>query len=229
MIKAEFDSVVADYEAQHAASIRLSGESTGYFADYKAEDVRRITDAAECEPTHILDFGSGVGNSVAPLLRHYPKARLTCLDVSTQSLEFSRQRHGDAAQYYSYDGQKIPADIGTFDLIFTACVFHHIPESKHITLLRQLKIHLNPGGIFALFEHNPWNPLTRYAVNTCPFDEQAVLISASKMRRRLRKAGFDVSTAQYRMFFPRAMAVLRPLERYMTTIPFGAQYALYGK
>jgi len=229
MSEVEFDRVAADYHAQHNASIRLSGEDSGYFAQYKAVDTRRIAEAAACRPRDILDFGSGIGNAVQPLSLNFPEARLTCLDVSSGSLDLSRRRWSGEATYRHYDGERVPDDIGTFDLIFTACVFHHIPETQHVELLGQLKRLLRPGGVFALFEHNPWNPLTRHAVNNCPFDENAVLISAPRMRKRLEAAGFTDCRIRYRIFFPAALAWLRPLERFMTGIPLGAQYSLEAR
>ena len=229
MVEAEFDDVAAHYHAQHAASIRLSGESTDYFARYKARDTRALADAAGLAVGDILDFGSGIGNAVGPLRAAFPTARLTCLDVSAQSLALSRRDHGEEVRYRAYDGQQIPQDLGRFDVIFTACVFHHIPEAQHIDLLAQLRGVLRPGGLLVLFEHNPWNPLTRHAVATCPFDEHAVLISAPAMRRRMLAAGFARCQARYRVFFPAMAAALRPLERWMTGVPIGAQYSLCAR
>jgi SAM-dependent methyltransferase len=229
MAEAEFDGVAADYHAQHAASIRLSGESTDYFARYKAQDTSLLARQAGCEVKDLLDFGSGIGNAVAPLRESFPEARLTCLDVSAQSLALSRRQHGEDIHYRAYDGQRVPEDLGAFDAIFTACVFHHIPAGQHIDLLAQLRGHLRPGGLFVLFEHNPWNPLTRHAVATCPFDANAVLISAPEMRRRMLAAGFADCRIRYRIFFPAPAAALRPLERWMTGLPIGAQYSLSAR
>jgi SAM-dependent methyltransferase len=229
MDKAEFDAVALDYERQHASSIRFSGEETGFFSEYKAVDTRRTVDAAHRHPSDILDFGSGIGNAVAPLRRQFPAARLTCLDVSEESLNLSRSCNGDAASYCVYDGRQIPRDIGAFDLIYTACVFHHIPAEQHVDLLRQLKGLLRPGGIFILFEHNPWNPVTRYVVKNCPFDENAVLITAPTMRSRVRAAGFEKCAIRYRLFFPKGLAFLRPTERFLAALPLGAQYFLSAR
>lgn len=226
MKQPEFDGVAASYAAQHAAATRLSGEDVDFFARYKAQDTRRHAAAAGLRPADILDFGSGIGNAVAPLLEQFPDARLTCLDVSGASLELSRQRNGDRVDYRCYDGERVPSDLGQFDLIFTACVFHHIPHDQHLSLLRQLHGQLRPGGMLVLFEHNPWNPLTRHSVNTCPFDENAVLISGPEMRRRVLAAGFAGCKLRYRLFFPAALAALRPLEAGLTGLPIGAQYSL---
>ena len=79
-----------------------------------------------------------------------------------------------------------------------------------------------------VYEHNPWNPLTVQAVNTCPFDRNAVLVKAADMERRLRAAGFAKVRTRYRVFFPRALRWLRPLESRLGRVPLGAQYYTLG-
>ncbi|MCW1383298.1 class I SAM-dependent methyltransferase [Novosphingobium sp. KCTC 2891] len=222
--QAEFDAYCDQYRQDHAASIRVSGEDVDFFAAYKARDARRLAAAAECRVETMLDFGSGIGNAVGPLRDAFPDAALTCLDVSERSLDVSRRLHGDGPSYVAYDGQTLPFADASFDLVFTACVFRHILESGHIALLAQLRRVLKPGGLFVLYEHNPWNPLTRHVVASCPFDANAVLITAPEMKRRPRK-GATVRT-EYRVFFPKALARLRPLERALTARPLGGQYVL---
>lgn len=229
MTIAEFDAIAAGYEDQHRASIKLSGEETGFFARYKAQDARALARAAGIEPTRILDFGSGVGNAVGPLMEAFPAASLTCLDNSGASLAHSRQRNGESPEYRLYDGETLPADLGRFDLVFVACVFHHIPEAAHVSLLRQLRAVLAPGGMAVLFEHNPLNPLTRHAVASCPFDANAVLIGGGCLRERFVAAGFASPRVAYRLFFPRPLAWLRPLERWLSWLPLGAQYRVTAR
>ncbi len=226
MLEAEFDAVAATYAAQHARSIRISGEDVGYFADYKVADAKRAARCAGLAVDRILDFGSGIGNSLKPMRAAFPDAHITCLDVSERSLDRCRAELSGGASFFGYDGIDFPLAMGRFELIFTSCVFHHIVEDLHIALLAQIRQHLAPGGMFILFEHNPWNPLTRHAVRQCPFDENAVLISAPEMRRRLTKAGFSRVQTDYRVFFPGALALLRPLEPALAWLPMGAQYSL---
>jgi hypothetical protein len=80
--------------------------------------------------------------------------------------------------------------------------------------------------MLTIFEHNPLNPLTLRAVNTCPFDVNAHLIRAKELIARYRESGWTDPQSQYHLFFPHALSGLRVLEPYLSGIPFGGQYAV---
>lgn len=229
MDEVEFDKFADEYRAMHAANIRLSGEDPEYFAEYKVVDIAAELRRSNIEARTVLDFGAGVGYSVPFFARHLPAGRVTCLDVSRKSLEVGAARHGSAADFTHFDGRSIPYADGTFDVALASCVFHHIPHEEHVALLGEIRRVLAPGGRLFVFEHNPLNPLTRYAVNTCEFDEHAKLVLAPEMRRRVLKAGFGPVDVRYRIFFPHALRRLRGLEAKMTWLPLGAQYYVVGR
>ena len=58
-----------------------------------------------------------------------------------------------------------------------------------------------PGGLIVLFEHNPWNPLTRRAVRGCEFDRDAELLSRREASRLLSEAGVEDRRGRYILFF----------------------------
>lgn len=225
----EFDKFADEYRAMHAANIRLSGEDPEYFAEYKIVDIAAELARAEIAPRKVLDFGAGVGYSVPFFARHLPAARVTCLDVSRKSLDVGAAQHGGAAEFAHFDGRKIPFEDGTFDAALASCVFHHIPHDEHVALLGEIRRVLRPGGRLFVFEHNPLNPLTLHAVNTCEFDEHAKLMRAPTMRRRIRAAGYVDAAVRYRIFFPHALRGMRPLEAKLTWLPLGAQYYVVGR
>jgi ubiquinone/menaquinone biosynthesis C-methylase UbiE len=224
MNQEEFDKFALEYESLHAANIRASGESPAYFAEYKIRDLARLLAQAVTTARRILDFGAGIGGSVPYFSRLLPDARVTCLDVSEKSLELGRTRFAGLAEFQGFDGRRIPFPDSSFDVCFAACVFHHIPESEHVGILKEFRRVLAPGGLVFVFEHNPANPVTVRAVRDCPFDENAVLMSASSLKERMRAAGLSNVQSEYRVFFPRALAALRPLEPLLTWCPLGAQY-----
>ncbi len=222
---AEFDRFADEYTATHAGNIKLSGEDPDYFARYKIEEVRRRWDAqGRPEPSAVLDFGVGIGNSLPHLARLFPKAAVTGVDVSQRSLQVAEHRFPGVARLLAYDGQAVPLPEGSFELIFSACVFHHIDPGEHGGIFAELHRLLRPGGLMVVFEHNPVNPATRYIVATCPFDENAVLLPAASLRKAQAQAGFHKVEVAYTGFFPGGLRRLRPLERFMTGLPLGAQY-----
>jgi SAM-dependent methyltransferase len=228
----EFDKFADEYAQLHRRNIAASGESPEFFAEYKVKDVRAWLDAAgqgRGSPARILDFGTGVGASIPWLATHFPGAALTGVDVSQRSLEVARGRFPGAANFVGFDGRQLPFDSGQFDVALAACVFHHIDESRHVDLMREIGRVLAPGGWLFVFEHNPLNPLTARAVRDCVFDENAVLIGARSMRGRLQAAGFGNTVLRYRIFFPGPLRALRPLERALAWCPLGAQYSVCGR
>ena len=230
MDEAEFDRFADEYRQMHAQNIRASGEAPEFFAEYKIADVAKLLPAAvAASGPAILDFGAGVGTSVPYFKKYFPNSKLTCLDVSNKSLDVGRTRFAGQADFVHFDGTRIPFPDAQFDLVFLACVLHHIPHSEHPGILAEARRVLRPHGTLVVFEHNPYNPLTVQAVNTCEFDENAVLIRPGQLKRDALRAGFARANIQFRIFFPHALRGLRGLEPWMKWLPFGAQYYLHGR
>jgi len=231
MEEQEFDKFVYEYKSLLAESIRYSGESPEYFAEYKIKDIfQTVTDIWTPDPTkfRILDFGGGIGTSIPYLHQYFPTSEVVCLDVSHKSLEFAQERFPEMANFMHFDGETIPFADDSFDIVLAACVFHHIDHSNHLRLLCEIRRVLKVGGRVFVFEHNPLNPLTLHVVNTCPYDENAHLILSHKMKRNFRRSGLGKVKIRYRLFFPGLLASFRWLEKYLTWLPLGAQYYALG-
>ncbi len=218
----EFDKVADAYQRQHAQNVRLSGEDPSYFARHKAAQMARSLGARPAG--HILDFGAGVGNCLPHLNELLRPSTLTALDVSARSLELAQARFGPLAHYLHFDGVRVPLADASVQTALAACVFHHIAADRQVPLLAELRRVLAPQGRLFIFEHNPYNPLTRYAVSTCEFDANAVLITSNTLLQRVAQAGFAQARRKYLLFFPRALRAMRPLEPWLGACPLGAQY-----
>lgn len=230
MPSSEFDAFAEDYLKAHAENTKLTGEDPEYFARYKIVEIYRQLKARGDElPKSILDFGTGIGNSLPHLKDIFPDATVTGLDVSEKSLSVAAARFPNVANLKLYNGTDLPFEAGTFDLVFSSCVFHHIDARAHVRLFSGLRQLLTPNGRMVIFEHNPINPVTRYIVATCPFDENAVLISAGELQRRQLEAGFGKVGVHFTGFFPGKLAALRPLEPWMSALPIGAQYYTWAR
>lgn len=229
MNRAEFDDYAADYEKQHRNNISLTGEEPEFFARYKVKFVADVVAKAHPSVSTILDFGSGIGNSLPHFRDLLQSARLTCAEISPASISLSQKRFPGPEQFALIEDSRIPLASSAFDLVFSSCVFHHIAHEEHETWLRELLRVTRPGGRVVIFEHNPFNPLTVNAVRTCPFDTNARLIRARKLAATAARAGWGRSVTDYHVFFPRALAHLRPLEPSLSWLPLGAQYSLVAQ
>lgn len=87
---------------------------------------------------------------------------------------------------------------------------------------------LRPDGILALFEHNPWHPITRFVVSRCGFDRDAVLLSRSNVCSLLRSVGLHRIESSYIIFIPWGIGVNLVLERVLGWLPLGVQYYVAG-
>ena len=226
--RAEFDLLADEYEQQHRSNVAISGEEPAFFAEYKVADLADFVRKGRLASGRILDFGCGIGNSVPFFRKHFPDSRLCGADVSPRSIEIARSRFPGSETYLQID-DSLEAEDDSFDIVFSACVFHHIPHADHRRWLVELLRVTRPTGLLAIYEHNPLNPLTVRAVNTCPLDVNAELITAATMRRRAADAGWGAARRDYRLFFPSALRALRDLEPHLGWLPLGAQYRLIGR
>ncbi len=226
MTKAEFDSYADTYYQEHKANVKITGEDPEYFAEYKIADLATYLAKARASCGRITDFGSGIGNSIPYFRRYFPGTALSCADVSVRSAQLAQNRYPGYETYLLIEAEKIPISDASQDLVFSACVFHHISHKDHELWLRELLRITRPGGVLAIYEHNPLNPLTVRAFNTCPLDKNARLIGARSLRRACLAAGWSNVSIAYRLFFPRALAYLRPLEQRLGWLCLGAQYRL---
>lgn len=217
---AEFDQYAGGYDQMHRESIRASGEDPEYFAVYKQRVLERLLGRGFERP--VLDFGCGIGNLTRFLVDSFPAVE--GFDPSAESARVAAERAPGARFYDSTDN--IPRD--KYGAVVVANVLHHVPPTERASLLSTIHELLAPGGSLVIFEHNPLNPVTRRAVNACPFDENAVLLYPWEVTRLLREASLTDVDLDYIVFFPRALAGMRGLEPKLGWLPMGAQVCARG-
>lgn len=224
-LRAEFDLLADEYYEQHKSNVAITGEAPEYFAEYKVADLALLVRERGLAARRVLDFGCGIGNSVPFFRRYLGQGELLCADVSARSIEIAQARFPGTERYVLV-GNRIPLPAHSVDIVFSACVFHHIPHDEHHYWLTELRRVTRPGGLLAIYEHNPLNPLTVRAVNTCPLDVNARLIRGAAMCRRASASGWGDARLDYKLFFPSGLRRLRPLERHLRWLGLGAQYRM---
>ena len=93
-----------------------------------------------------------------------------------------------------------------------------------LAFAREMARVVRPGGIVAVFEHNPYNPLTRVAVSRCEFDEGVELLTRTEATRLLSEAGMETVESRYILFLPFAGAWVRRVDQRLWRLPIGAQH-----
>ena len=118
---------------------------------------------------------------------------------------------------------------GSFDFCTTVCVMHHVPPKQWPAFVAEAWRVTRPGGLFAVYEHNPFNPMTRWAVWRCPFDHDAVLLRMRRVQALLKEQGFEIVTRRYLFFLPLDRPWARRFDRLLGWLPLGAQYVVCGR
>ena len=214
----EFDQFAEKYdEILHDSMPEGMGENP-YFAEYKIKLIADLLDGKS--PAKILDFGCGAGRGLPYVESYFPESEIWGFDVSETSLVVAQTRAPEAT---------LVADMNDlndvqFDLIVAANVFHHIPPNERVAALSDCRKVLADKGKMFIFEHNPYNPATRWVFERCPFDVDAEMLSKGSARKIARQANLKVTDSGYTLFFPAPLSFLRGLEKSLKALPLGAQY-----
>ncbi len=214
-----FDHHSIAYSEQITEALALVGLEHGFFFEAKVREILAARRGLPAGSVRVLEIGCGVGllqQRLRPLL-----GRVWGIDSSVGSLALAGASQGTLA---AADGMRAPFADESFDLVIAVCVLHHVPVEQRDAFLAESMRVTRRGGVLALCEHNPWNPLTRAVVGRCEFDHDAVLLPRAELRRRLRGVGLGGIQTHFILFFPWRGSFWRRLERLLAWIPFGGQY-----
>jgi SAM-dependent methyltransferase len=230
MADSEFDQYASDYERALQQGLSVSGESSDYFAVGRVRWLRKRLEAIAGKPLGLqsaMDFGCGTGNSVASLLQELQLEHVIGLDTSEQSLVQARSRYPATQTEFVAASGYTPN--GSLDMAYCNGVFHHIPVASRLEAVEYIFRSLRPGGWFAFWENNPWNPGTRMVMRRIPFDHDAITLTIPESVRLLRRAGFAIRKTDTCFYFPNSLRFFRPLEPYLAWMPLGAQYLVLAQ
>ena len=222
-----FDSHARDYRNQCEHGLELSGESKEFFARGRLDYLRRWWErSGRAAPRAIVDYGCGIGDVSALLAETFPAARVIGADPSSECIGEARREHGSERVRFETLEALEGAGVAEVDLVHVNGVVHHVRPPDRPEFFRRCAGLLAPDGVLAVFENNPWNPGTRLVMRRIDFDRDAVSASSGEVKRRLETADLRVVDTRFLFVFPRALRLLRPLERHLERLPIGAQYGV---
>jgi SAM-dependent methyltransferase len=223
---AEFDAYATGYHTALDKGLSLSGEDSAFFAKGRVDWLRHRLGQLGHTSATVLDYGCGTGSTV-PLLLGLPGVqRVIATDASDALLETATREH--LTDRVTFVPLSAPLT-GVADLVYCNGVFHHIPPAHRADAVAFVVRALRPGGLFAFWENNPWNPGTRMIMRRIPFDRDAVMLTPAAARRLLVDGGLAVVGTDFRFYFPASLRRLRPLEPHLRRLPLGAQYLVLAR
>jgi SAM-dependent methyltransferase len=216
------------YASDLDAAVRFSGKDHAFFTRRKAEELVALAER-HVGPAGVLtalDVGSGIGLTDSFLAGQF--GSLAGVDVAHGALERAAERNPDV-DYEAYDGERLPFADGAFDVTFTVCVVQVLPPERRAAFVGELQRVTSPRGAVVVFEHNPYNPLTRLAVRRFSLGRDARMLSARQLVELLRRAGASILETEHILLVPSDSRVARGLERRLARLPLGAQYAVAAR
>jgi ubiquinone/menaquinone biosynthesis C-methylase UbiE len=220
-----FDAIADSYSEQIDKSLARFGAEHDFFTQHKAWLINEllVQSGRDATSTSLLDVGCGVGK-IHGLLKGKLK-NVAGADVSAESIRVAAKDHGEF-DYKVYDGLNLPYADGSFDMAMAICVFHHIPPAQWQQVANEMVRVVANNGLILIIEHNPYNPVTRYIVNTCPIDKDAVLLAPHRLRNLFRMTKTKAVTTRSILNIPPKTDALKRLDMNLGWMPIGAQYYL---
>lgn len=219
-----FDQYARDYDGLLDDPLRRKFAGDGeFFIHQKCRALVRRLAPAGPRKLRLLDAGCGQGTAMA-FLR--PQTAVIGTDISIPMVSEAVHR-GPVAVQEPFD---LPFANDTFDAAYAFCVYHHIDDRDHVRHLRELSRVVVPGGRVFVFEHNPYNPVTKRIFERAPIDKGCHMIEPPRLRALFSDAGLEAVEQEYLLFFPEMVWKFAGfLEPWLSWLPLGGQYFVSGR
>ena len=181
----------------------------------------------------ILDIGCGAGNQTLNLLRVFPDANCTLLDLSSAMLERARERVGSAnpgrVELIAGDLRTAPLPEGKFDVAVAAAVLHHLRDEADWELgFSRIRSCLKIGGVLLvsdLIRHEDPKIEAMFKVRYEAFLREALGDAEAERIMRSVAASDTPSPLEYQFALLRRIG-FREVGLLHKNLVFGAYYAV---
>lgn len=223
MTGTDYDQFRDRYREELDHAVSFAGARHDFFTRAKAEELVRLARLHLGDPARVeaLDVGCGIGLTDRHLAGQF--GRLTGTDVSPGVLEAAAQAN-PGVRYELAERGRLPFEDGEFQLAFAVCVVQVVDPEERPGFVAELARVTRPDGLVVLFEHNPYNPLTRLVVRRCEFGEDARMLGMAEAERLLRSNGVTPVDRGFMLLFPSRRKRVLTVERALRRLPLGAQY-----
>jgi SAM-dependent methyltransferase len=224
----DYDQYRDRYREELDRAVSFAGTSHAFFTRAKAEELVQLARLHLGDPARLnaLDVGCGIGLTDRHLAGRFHS--LTGTDVSPGLLE-TAARANPGVRYELAERGRLPFDDDTYHLVFAVCVVQVVPRRERPRFVAELVRVTRPDGLIVVFEHNPYNPLTRLVVRRCEFGEDAHMLGIAEAESLLEENGLTPVDRGFLLLFPSRRRRVLAVERAVRRLPLGAQYYLAGR
>jgi tRNA (cmo5U34)-methyltransferase len=139
-IKAKFDEIAFHYDEQRKKLIPCFDDFYGIAAS--------VANVKEDSP-NILDIGAGTGLFSSFMLKKYPNAKVTLIDISEKMLEIAKLRFSDNENMTYIIGDYMKHDfVERFDIVISSLSIHHLTDIEKKCLYKKIFHIMKQDGIF---------------------------------------------------------------------------------
>lgn len=223
MKKVDFDNYANKYNDIMQNQHRLWGDIS-YYSEYKIKILLKYFDAQSS--LNIVEYGCGIGRNLPYFQKYFPNASVFATDISKVSLSVAKKKNKNVTFFVIEDANMF---YEKFDLIFIAVVYHHVHPTLRSEVTKEVYRLCKSMGKVAVFEHNPYNILTRKMVKECEFDADAVLLTRADLIKLFNDVGFVSIGSNYTLFIPPRFKMFSFVEKYLGWLPLGGQYYVIFK
>lgn len=142
------------YETASHASIaqyRQTGEAACRALAERAVAAR--AEHGDAPITDILDWGAGVMRVARWWGEVLPEARVTAVEPERRAVAWAKTALAQIDQIAAPRQPPLPAETGSFDLIYGISILTHLPVAEHPGWIEELTRLARPGGLIALTFH----------------------------------------------------------------------------
>jgi len=122
---------------------------------HRTEGERVVLEHVPRNVRRVLDVGCGDGRLLALLRTEREEMHGVGIDRSELMLEAARARFGDTdrVELLEHDLAAPLPRLGRFDAVVSSLAIHHLEHGRKRSLYREIFDLLEPGGVFANFDH----------------------------------------------------------------------------
>jgi hypothetical protein len=184
--------------------------------------LRRCLDVLGERPATMVALGWDHGSTSSELFANLRIESLVTIDVARERSLSRELRSADGSATYVHVTDYRATE--SADLAFTHGVFDHISATDQSAAAVLVYRSLKPGGLFAVWQRNPWSPVAMLDPRTSRAESNPLAPPAT--RRLLRGVGFDIVHTTSSFFSLEALTWIHPL---VAQIPVGREYMVLAR